>query len=73
MNKTFSPNIKKKIKIKGLNQEVSLNQFKKIKALDKKKLITERDNYKSQIKALEKRRRYVFTCCYGSDNAALSF
>ena len=30
MNKTFSPNIKKKIKIKGLNQEVSLNQFKKI-------------------------------------------
>ena len=54
MNKTFSPNIKKKIKIKGLNQEVSLNQFKKIKALDKKKLIAERDNYKSQIKALEK-------------------
>ena len=54
MNKTFSPKIKKKIKIKGLNQEVSLNQFKKIKALDKKKLIAERDNYKSQIKALEK-------------------
>ena len=56
MIKSFSPFYKKKIKlkIKGLNKEVSLHEFKKIKALDKKKLISERDIYKNQIKLLER-------------------
>ena len=56
MIKSFSPFYKKKIKlkIKGLNKEVSLHEFKKIKALDKKKLISERDSYKNQIKLLER-------------------
>ena len=43
-----------KLKIKGMNKEISLEQFQKIKALDKKKLLWERDYYKTEIKNVER-------------------
>ena len=42
-----------KFKINGLKQQISYNEFQYIKSLDKKKLLSERDNIKYKIKANE--------------------
>ena len=42
-----------KFKINGLKQQISYNEFQYIKSLDKKKLLSERDNIKYKIKATE--------------------